>query len=87
LKSKVFFVATVFAYVLTLNHNLIAQENSSEETKLSFLEFVGLMARAEDVWITPLDLRDGFSIEPVESLSEVKVTNQLDIPPIGELIP
>ncbi len=47
---------------------LVAQEISFDNAELDgkpmpFLEFVGWMERSDDLWITPFDLREGFSIE------------------------
>ena len=53
----------VFSFFLCFD--LLAQESGRrdvepQERVVSFLEFVGSLQRAEDVWITPFDLEIGF---------------------------
>ena len=59
-----FLAICIFFY----GHTLFAQEISLDNAELvekpmPFLEFVGWMERSDDLWITPFDLREGFSIE------------------------
>ena len=56
-----------------LYSDLLAQESGSQyierqERVESFVEFVGLLERAEDVWITPFDLEAGFYLEANDEL-------------------
>ena len=58
----------VLVFFFFLCSNLLAQDSGMEyvepqERVLSFLEFVGSLERAEDVWITPFDLEIGFYLE------------------------
>ena len=62
---------------------LLAQESGSQDIERqerveSFVEFVGLLERAEDVWITPFDLEVGFYLEKNGELVERKET-QLEL--------
>ena len=62
---------------------LLAQESGSQDIERqerveSFVEFVGLLERAEDVWITPFDLEVGFYLEENGELVERKET-QLEL--------
>ena len=51
--------------------NSLAQDSAieyvkSQEGVVSFVEFVGSLERAEDVWITPFDLEIGFYLEKTD---------------------
>ena len=58
---------SVLVFFFFLCSDLLAQENDREDVEpqervVSFVEFVGFLERAEDVWITPFDLEIGFSL-------------------------
>ena len=57
----------VLVLAFFLCSDLLAQESGSKDVEpqervVSFLEFVGSLERAEDVWITPFDLELGFHL-------------------------
>ena len=63
----------VLLFSFFLYSYLLAQESGSQyierqERIESFVEFVGLLERAEDVWITPIDLEAGFYLEKSDEL-------------------
>ena len=63
----------VLWFSLFLYSDLLAQESGSQyierqERVESFVEFIGLLERAEDVWITPFDLEAGFYLEKNDEL-------------------
>ena len=73
----------VLLFSFFLYSDLLAQESDSQyierqERVESFVEFVGLLERAEDVWITPFDLEAGFYFEKNDELVERKET-QLEL--------
>ena len=73
----------VLLFSFFLYSDLLAQESGSQyierqERVESFVEFVGLLERAEDFWITPFDLEAGFYLEKKDELVERKET-QLDL--------
>ena len=73
----------VLLFSFFLYSDLLAQESGSQyierqERVESFVEFVGLLERAEDVWITPFDLEVGFYLEKNGELVERKET-QLEL--------
>ena len=73
----------VLLFSFFLYSDLLAQESDSQyierqERVESFVEFVGLLERAEDVWITPFDLEAGFYLEKNDELVERKET-QLEL--------
>ena len=73
----------VLLFSFFLYSDLLAQESDSQyierqERVESFVEFVGLLERAEDVWITPFDLEAGFYLEKNGELVERKET-QLEL--------
>ena len=61
-----FLAICIFFYGQTLFAQEISLDNAElDEKPMPFLEFVGWMERSDDLWITPFDLREGFSIEEV----------------------
>ena len=67
---KIFWTRFLTIYICWFCSLLSAQEISADKDELvenpvSFLEFVGWMERKDDLWITPFDLMEGFSIEEV----------------------
>ena len=61
----------VLVLAFFLCSDLLAQESGSKDVEpqervVSFLEFVGSLQRAEDVWITPFDLEIGFYLEKTD---------------------
>ena len=65
---KLLMKSLVLLFSYFLYSVLLAQESGSQDIERqerveSFVEFVGLLERAEDVWITPFDLEAGFYLE------------------------
>ena len=59
-----FLAVCIFFYGHTLFAQEISVDNAElDEKSMPFLQFVGWMERSDDLWITPFDLREGFSIE------------------------
>ena len=61
----------VLVFSFFLCSDLLAQESGREDVEpqervVSFVEFVGFLERAEDVWITPFDLEIGFYLEKTD---------------------
>ena len=61
----------VLVFPFFLCSDLLAQESGRKDVEpqervVSFLEFVGSLQRAEDVWITPFDLEIGFYLEKTD---------------------
>ena len=61
----------VLVFPFFLCSDLLAQESGRKDVEpqervVSFVEFVGFLERAEDVWITPFDLAIGFYLEKTD---------------------
>lgn len=67
---KTFWARLLSIYICCYCSLLSAQEISPDigelvDRPMSFLEFVGWMERADDLWISLFDLQEGFFIEEV----------------------
>ncbi len=61
----------VLVFFFFLCSDSLAQESGREDVEpqervVSFVEFVGFLERAEDVWVTPFDLEIGFYLEKTD---------------------
>ena len=77
-----FLAICIFFYGHTLFAEEISLDNAElDEKPMHFLEFVGWMERSDDLWITPFDLREGFSIEEeIISVNNDSVSPSIIVP-------
>ena len=62
---------SVLVFFFFFCSDLLAQESGRVDVEppervVSFVEFVGYLERAEDVWVTPFDLEIGFYLEKTD---------------------